>query len=456
MTSTTSYTSMPRFFLLLLLLAGPGAVWAQPETPSVLHLSLQDALDQATHHNFSARQAEADWHVARAEAHKARAVFLPQLSISELGTATNDPLNAFGFKLKQEIVTQADFDPAVLNDPESLSHFSTRFEIRQPILNADGLFEYQAAQQVAQAAQQGWHRSQHYVGYQVKHAYYGLVLARRSLGVLDSALVVARTNRDQAQNFFDQGLITRADLLEADVRLLDLESKRTSASVGIRNASDQIRYVLGLDQAVDIIPTDAFEPLTFENNPVDYAQVNARRSDMRALQHQAEAARQMVKASRLKFLPRLNAFGAYELNDDTPFGGHGTNWGIGATLQWNLFSGFKQIGGVERTRAEWRKARLAYDDQALKNQVEIEAARRSIEETQQQLDLAQAAITQARENLRIRQDRYAQGLEKTTDVLNAEIALANQRLNALQTLYRYYVSLFQLELLLEQPLFPNS
>ena len=444
---------MYRIFLLLVLLTGPGTVSGQPQEHPALRLSLQEALDQATRQNFAVRQAQADWHAARAEAHKARAVFLPQLSIAEMGTATNDPLNVFGFKLKQEIVTQADFNPALLNDPDRISHFSTRFEVQQPVLNADGFFEYQAAQAYARAGQQGWQRSRHYVDFQVKQAYYGLVLARRSLGVLDSALVAARANRDQAQQFFDQGLITRADLLEADVRLLDLESKRTSASAGIRNASDQIRYLLGIDDAVEIIPTDAFEPFAFENNPVDYEQVNNSRSDMVALRHKTEAARHMVKASRLKFLPRLNVFGAYERNDETPFGGHGVNWGIGAMLQWNLFSGFKQIGGVERTRAEWQKARLAYEDQALKNQVEIEAARRSIEETRQQRGLVQAAIRQARENLRIRQDRYGQGLEKTTDVLNAEITLANQRLAALQTRYRYYVSIFQLELLLEQPLF---
>ena len=67
-------------------------------------------------------------------------VFLPGIEASHTGVTTNDPLSSFGFKLKQEIVQQADFDPARLNDPGSNENFGTKIEIQQPLLNLDGIY----------------------------------------------------------------------------------------------------------------------------------------------------------------------------------------------------------------------------------------------------------------------------------------------------------------------------
>ena len=160
----------------------------------------------------------------------------------------------------------------------------------------------------------------------------------------------------------------------------------------------------------------------------------------------------MVRAGRARFLPTLNVFSTYELNDNSLFGTEANNWTLGAMLTWNLFSGYEQVGRVREARAALSKAELMYDDRVLHNRVEINAARRGLDEAWQQLALATVTIAQAEESLRIRSNRYAQGLEKTTDVLNAEITLANQQLAYLETLYQYHVNIFQLEWLLERPL----
>ncbi len=415
-------------------------------------LSLREALDRAQGNNFTIRRAQATSEAARAEGEKARAAFLPRISVTEGATATTDPLNAFGFRLRQETITQADFAPARLNDPERTHLFTTRFEVQQPVFNPEGLFLHRAARRQARAAASDAERTRHQVAFEVKRQYFGLVLARRSLAVLDTALTAARANQAQAGRFFEQGLITRAELLEAGVRVLDLERRRTEAEVSVQNASDQLRYLLGMDEGVEIRPTDDLEDRRVPLDAFEVGRVNQERSDMQALRLRTEAARYTLRAGQFQFLPRLNVFGSYELNDQTLTGAHGRGWTVGATLQWTLFDGFRRAGTLARARADLLQARLALQDRALKNEVEMAAARRGVRQTLQQLELARASVAQARENLRIRSDRYEQGLEKTTDVLSAEVLLARQRLAYLEALYRYYVNLFRLELLLERPL----
>ena len=85
---------------------------------SRLTLSLQEAIEIALEQNFSTAQAEFDVDKTRAQFRQTNAVFLPQLSFEYNAISTNDPLNVFGFKLKQEVVSQQDFNPALLNkDP---------------------------------------------------------------------------------------------------------------------------------------------------------------------------------------------------------------------------------------------------------------------------------------------------------------------------------------------------
>ena len=435
---------------LLLLLSGAASVQAQ--APSTLRLSIEDALDRAREQNFRIRSAAAEAEAARAGKRQTLATFLPQLTVSEEGVATNDPLNTFGFRLKQESVTQADFAPSVLNDPDRVDNFTTKVEVRQPILNLDGLYQRRAAADQARAADLGQQRTEAFVTFKVREGYYGLVLAQQRRAVIDSALTAAHANRDQAQNFYEQGMINRADLLAAEVRVLELESQRTDAQARVQNAADQLRYLLGLEERIAIEPTDDLRVMMAPVDTVDVGQVNQQRSDMRALRFQADAAQEQLRAKRSAFLPKLNAFGGYEWNDEVPFGTQGESWIAGASLSWNVFSGFKNAGAAQRARADLRRAELAVRDQALQNEVQITAALRNLEASRQQLRQAEAAVEQARESLRIRSDRFEQGLEKTTDVLNAEVTLANKRLAYLKTLYDHNMNIYRLELLTERSL----
>jgi hypothetical protein len=76
-----------------------------------LQLSLKDALLKATQNNRQISKAKAQGKAAKAEFRQTNSVFLPNLNLSHTAITTNDPLAAFGFKLKQEITAQADFNP---------------------------------------------------------------------------------------------------------------------------------------------------------------------------------------------------------------------------------------------------------------------------------------------------------------------------------------------------------
>lgn len=439
--------------VLLGMLAGPAQAQPAPQdSAAVMRLSIDDALERARDQSFPVRQADAQEQAATARKRQSLGVFLPQVMARERGVATTDPVNAFGLTLKQERFTEQDFAVSALNNPDRVDHFATEVEVQQPILNLDGIFERRAAADAVRASAEQGERTRAVVSFRVKKGYYGLLLAERRIGVIDSALSAARANRDQAQALFEQGIIDKADRLAADVRVSELESRRTEAVAARRNAADRLRFLLGVEASVQVEPTDSLARERASVDGLSIGAVNQRRSDMQALRYRADAARETVKSRWLAFVPALNAQGTTGWYDDAPLGTKGHSWTIGASLTWSLFEGYQQIGKAQEAEANLQQAEVALQQQALQNEVEITAARRDLEAARQRIEQARRAVEQAEESLRIRSDRFAEGMARTTDLLQAEATLAERRLAALKALYDHNMAVYRLELLTEQSL----
>ncbi|WP_138431497.1 TolC family protein [Fodinibius saliphilus] len=445
-------TEYQKSLLSLVLTVGVLFLAAQPavgqEAGEIRKMSLQEVLTITQNDNFRIRMAESDVNKVRSQYRQTNATFLPQILLEETGTYTNDPLNVFGLKLKQEVVTQADFNPALLNAPDPYENFTTKLSVQQPLINSDMLFKRSAVRDQLEAARKQLQGTIEHARFQVKDTYYRLMLMQNRLSVIEKSLTMAKENRRQAANYYEQNMISKADYLAAKVRVLELESKQSRTSNQLQNVQDNLRYLLGIKEEVTILPTDSLEvkPVSTEN--IDPQQVT--NSKLQALQYRLSSARQMLRSSKFNFVPSLNLFGSYEFNDDNLFGTQGESFMVGATLKWNLFSGFSKVGKVMESRADLKKAELAYESQRFKNEMEVKQARRSLQQAQKQLNFAKSSVEQAREDFRIRKNRYNQGLEKTTDLLAAETKLAQTRAQRLNAMYQYNLSIATLELLLEQ------
>ena len=433
--------------------AGPRTVQAQEAAdaaPPVLSLSVDEALEQARSNSFPTRTAQARRDAATARKRQSLGVFLPRITATERGIATTDPVNAFGSKLRQEAFTQQDFQLRALNTPDRVDHFATQLEVEQPLLNLDGIFERRAASDAARAASHKAERTEAVVTFQVKKGYYGLLLAERRVEVIETALETARANRNQVQALYEEGIVNKADQLAAEVRVSELESRRTEVRAERDNAADRLRMLLGIDRPVRIEPTDSLTQEEASVKPISLPDVNQRRSDMQALQARADAAREKTRSRWLAFVPKLNARGTAGWYDDSPFGTAGQSWTAGASLTWSLFEGYQQIGKAQEAEAELRQAELALDQKRLENEVEIASARRDLQAARERIQQARRAVTQAEESLRIRTNRHEEGLARTTELLQAETILAERRLAFLRALYQHNVAVYRLELLTEQ------
>jgi outer membrane protein TolC len=90
-------------------------------------LTLQQAIHAALQHSPEAAIANADMSEAKAGVSAARALLLPRLDFTEDVSRGNDPVYAFGTRLRQGGFTQADFALNALNFPAPIGNLATRF-----------------------------------------------------------------------------------------------------------------------------------------------------------------------------------------------------------------------------------------------------------------------------------------------------------------------------------------
>ena len=417
-------------YIPLLLLGLTLSVQAQQVVP----IAKSDVLSKVSERNTSIKISEEDFKQARADYRQTNAVFLPNITASHTAMATTNPLMAFGSKLNQEILTQNDFNPTLLNDPSQIENYATKFEIQQPLINLDGIYQRKAAKSKMEAMSLKTERTQDYLAFEVDKAYMQLQLAYKAVSVLEKALDAANANKKLADDSFKQGYLQRADVLNVEVRVTEVQNQLQTAKSNVQNASNYLSFLMNDDTYVVYMPSD---DLTIGTFTMEDKAVSENRSDIKAMQLASNAYEAMNKADKMAFLPSLNAFGSYELYDDKIFQGGSNGYLFGAQLSWDIFQGSKRIGKAQKSKSEFEKSKLEYKQYVSQSNLELNKAKRAFIDADNKLKLTTLALQQSEESLRIRTNRFKEGLEKTSDLLLAETQYAQKQLEYYQTIFEY-------------------
>jgi len=398
-------------------------------------ISLDEALLKAEENNYTIKISEEELNAAKAEYNQTKSVFLPNINVSYSGIATTNPLMAFGSKLNQGILTAADFNPDLLNDPDNTTNFATKFEIEQPLFNMDGIHMRKAARSKMNAVEFQSERTRDYMALEVTKAFMQLQLAYKAVEVLENAKVAALANKRIADNNFKQGYMQKADVLLVDIHVTEVENQLQHAKSNIKNASDYVNHLIGATNETILTPSTILDAeLDLEIYNLIYSN---ERTDIAAMEESTEAYSQMYKASKTGFIPRLNAFGSYEMYDEDIFKANSGGYLVGAQLSWNVFQGYKRVGETQKTKADFNKASINLDEYKSKSELEFNKAQRQLKDAENQLHLTNLAVEQSSEALRIRTNRFEQGLEKSSDLLISETQYLQKQLEYLQTVFNY-------------------
>lgn len=423
---------MTRFLILFITLNFSHTVFSQ----QTVMISKSEIEAKSLDENLQVKMAKNEANLAQTELLGTRAMYLPNITASYTFINTNNPLMAFGSKLNQERITAMDFDPAKLNNPKNISNFATKVEVQQPIVNMDALYQKKAGQIKADVLNIKTERTKEYIQFEVKKAYMMLQLTYKMLETFENAKETTLANKKVIDNYYKNGMIQKSEVLYMDVRVSEIESQIQLAKSNIRNASDYLYFLLNEDSSDKILkPAETLEyhnQISEENAPL-----NPNRKDLEAYNKSLEAYNLMIKSSKAKFLPKLNAFGSWEMYDNKIAQFDANGYLVGLQLSWNVFDGLKSKSEQEKYKSELMKTQTEIEQYTKKSQLELNKSARTLQDVESKISFTKQAVEQSKEAYRIRKNRYDQGLEKSADLLSAETVMSQKELEYQQAVFEY-------------------
>jgi outer membrane protein TolC len=412
----TFHLYRPLVLFLLLLMGGLAARAQEP-------LTLRQAIDQALGQSPDAAIARAGGEDAKAAASLARTQLLPQLSFTEDISRGDDPVYAFGSRLRQRQFTQADFDVNALNRPQPLGNFSTRFsgswmafdsfKTQRQIRRAD-LFKASATSSAKAVDQQ--------IVFRVVGAYQAVLYAQREIAVAEHEQETAAALENSAADHVKAGLAVESDLMSAQVNAAARKEELIAAQGELELAWAQLREAMGAPElkATGLKP---IEPHRFTQLPLEQELETAAktRPDLKSLGQAQRAQASAVGATRSEFGPHVSAYGNWEEDRGSLTSSGGNNWVAGVQIGMDILPFGKRAQLARENAAKQRiDAQLAASQQHMR--LEVSQAHIHLQTAELSLETARAAMDQAAESLRILKNRYSAGLATITDLLRAEDA----------------------------------
>lgn len=430
------------FLLLLVWLGAPPPVSAQE--PAVRTIGLEEALTTAHEHNAGLRASGEAAEMARARARQAASPLYPDVELEAGWRRTVDPVGVFGTKLRQGTFGEEDFAVPSLNDPAPLDDWTARATLRWEIGAPRRWAGRSAAASAARAAAWRTTRTREATDLGTRLRFYDALRAEEQVEAARAALEAAGATVDRFRRRFEEGLLTRADLLQA-------RAERAEARAGVARA-EQARYDARAALAVhlgwspdDSLPDPAGDLTMPAAGQTEEASFDATaRADLRAGRAAVDAAESSLDEARLAWVPSLGAFATASTHGIDGFGDDGSDWSIGVGLRWTLFSGFRRSARVDEAGARLTTARIEYEQQLREARAEVRTARRSVEAARRSVEASREARDAAREGRDLMRRRFEEGLATPADLLQAEARATGARARLVDALARYHMAVGRL------------
>jgi outer membrane protein TolC len=387
-------------------------------------LSMEEAIQAAVQNNKQLLIAKTDEAIAKSNFNQTEAIWLPNVNLSQTAYRTNNPLNVFGFKLQQASVLQADFNPAILNNPNNYSNYNTQLALQQPIINLDALYMRKAAKEQVGIYAAQVQRTTEAIKMQVVQSYLYLEFTYQYEKVTVEGLKTMQSIYKFTKDRFDQGMMQKSDLLNVAVQVQAAELQHSQAKSQIENMSDQLTVLMGAPKGV-VYSTKPYN-LSPQTDISD--SVSSGRSDIRALNAAVNSYDMAIKSTEMSWMPKLNAFANYNINDKSIAFNGAKSYIAGVQLSWDIFKGNQMNRKAATQRLEKTKVQQQLTIQLETGAAEIRKTKRAVVDANYKIQQQTTSVQQSEEALRILQNRYEQGLVSTNDILVAQTQLSQQKL----------------------------
>ena len=415
---------------------------------SVLHLDLETALKIAHDNNPTIKIADIE--VQRVDYAKKEAIGALLPSVNAVGQYTDNVMKqvmfmpeSFAALMGGQKYMEIGYKNSFVGNVSAqlpLINFSIWQNIKNKQNDIDIILEKSRASKIEMTKQ-------------VKDAYYGVLLSKSSLKVLEQSHKNALETLKNIENSYKQGVVSEYDFIRAQVNVNNLNPALINAKNGVELAIMQLRMILSLPAEQKIETNETLE--TYSNKltlavQMDNQTILEQNSDLRILDYNIVGLQNQLKLINTQHLPMLSASSSYLYQtqaEDFKFKDYNCvgSASIGLQLTVPLFAGMQKVNQAKQVKMAIKGLQIQREYAKEGINLQVQAAINQMNAAKEQLNVNKDAIKQAERGYEIAKVRYQVGSGTILELNDSELSLTQSSLNYQQSLYNFLSAQANLE-----------
>jgi outer membrane protein len=418
---------------------GHSQVYSQADT-AVKQFALQGAIDYALKHNYTYMNAENDAKLNTYKKNELLGQGLPQINGA--------------VDLRDNIVLPTSILPGIILGPAYAGQliplkFGVQYNvtasasINQLIFSSDYLVGVQAAKELISLSQKNVLRSKVETAQNVSKAYYGVLINRERIKILDLNIDRVKTLKDNTTALNINGFAEKIDVdrLEVNYNNLVTEKEKTLRLVELSELA--LKFQMGYELQKPIELTDDMSKIESGEDAQSISADNqdiTKRPEYMVLQSQQKLNEYDLKRYRMSYLPSVVGYGFFaeqfqknQLDFDKnylfPFAY------IGATLNVPIFDGLQKHWRVQQAKINLLKTQNNFSQLKQSIGLEIQSATVSYKNALVSIQTQKKNIALARNVFDVTKKKYEQGIGSSLDMNTTENDLHTAETNYFNSLY---------------------
>jgi outer membrane protein len=439
-------------FILLLLVVLP-ALGQQK-----LSLTIEQALQTGMENSKALRTSKFRVDAADARASEMNTLGLPSVKFTGAYTRLSDvpagtlsiPKGLFG-----SIPGGPSLPPEDVNSvlsPTIMNNYTLRATVQQPLFTGGKISgASNAAEYLSQATKEDFKKDQADILYNIKTAYWNLFRANEFKKFVDENVNQIKSHARDAENLMKQGMLTMNDLMKVQVQLSDAQVRQIDAVNGVKLAMYVLNNTLGLPLQTEITLTSTIQINTRTWDAVDSLIDVAfvKRPDILGMNARVKAGESGLTAARGGWWPQIYLLGNYNyLRPNSRYfpavDAFKETWDVTLSVSFDIWNWWQT--GYQANQAQAQLAQAQEGLSMIRDGVMLEVTQSylGVNQAKERKAVSEMGVKQAEENYRIMNDKYKKGLTPNSELLDAEVALLQSKLNLTQSFVDYELSMARL------------
>jgi len=267
--------------------------------------------------------------------------------------------------------------------------------------------------------------------------YFGLCLAKQAVKVRQDVLNGVSKHLSDAEKLEKDGMIANAEVLQAKLFYANADREYKKAKRNVVTINQALLNTLAIENDTTINPsTELFYLDSIESVGFFKKSAMAKNPSLMQVEDKKQLVKQNYKAQISNYLPTVAAIGTYnlwnkDLSEYTP------DWMVGVTMNYTLFDGVARYRKVKAAsfkadQVEEVKQKVESDLSTVINKLYNE-----LNINLEQLQALETSLAFADELVRVREKAFHEDMSNSTEVVDAQLMLAQVRIERLQAMYNY-------------------